>query len=790
MPRDGEKRPKKKGSEASSKPGSERDAIRVSSTRGSEASRRTSGDKGHSSATPQSLDPYSLVEAVEIVKHCLDMEKEVTLSLPDNIWDEAINLEPVLAFVAEPSFVPPSSFSEAMDTCVACLLMAEDGKLLQPALMLSMLEESSTKRVIKYLQWLEPAMNKVAKSSGNAEWGSSKRQPVKVQVVKNALDQWPSECARLRDSAGALWEAMLTNGAETIQRLSEWQKCNQLRSVIQAQQEDECARIADEIEGTSTKVVADIRGEVDQEWPKIAKTTENALKTVQRISSGLLTNQQDKMVSCMTEYEELDRHQKNCKSAILEARRQVRRRQQALVHSEQRFTQLANQLVAWISWLAPKLLSLLENKQSLRILIDLHQQIPKLEQEQADVEDELDSVTVDLRRHRRQYGEDGKSRSLLNRGSSGSGGSGGSMSEKQLAAVTKQYEHRESTAKRRLSELSEELAQVSREHDKVAKALPFAVVPEEIIPVRQVAAKYSRTEGEEQLPPMPMKESSLDDLATLLTDVTTIHAAANCPIESTDRYAVLEKVDLRRRNAAKAMGVHAAFCCPLTMQPLKDPVIASDGHTYERKAMEAWLRVTSTSPLTGTLLQHRHLVENLNLRSVMEAEGLLAPVEKTTSRRTSSSKKKKKAPKVTNEEDAATLIQRKFRQSIVAKRQNSDKKEKKKIKRTSEGKRSSRSSRGSRRSNDEERKMAAAKEAAAVRIQAIMRGRQARSIVAVKKEEADKLRKARIEHEKKEAAEAARKAAADAAAEESESYYESSESEYETDSEDEPPKRK
>ena len=40
------------------------------------------------------------------------------------------------------------------------------------------------------------------------------------------------------------------------------------------------------------------------------------------------------------------------------------------------------------------------------------------------------------------------------------------------------------------------------------------------------------------------------------------------------------------------------FLCPLTSNPMLDPVKAEDGHTYERKAIEKWLEENTVSPQT------------------------------------------------------------------------------------------------------------------------------------------------------------------------------------------------
>jgi hypothetical protein len=60
-----------------------------------------------------------------------------------------------------------------------------------------------------------------------------------------------------------------------------------------------------------------------------------------------------------------------------------------------------------------------------------------------------------------------------------------------------------------------------------------------------------------------------------------------------------------------------SFACPITHCTLEDPVIAADGFTYERRAIERWLRSSDRSPSTNLRLPHRHLVPNIGLRSAI-----------------------------------------------------------------------------------------------------------------------------------------------------------------------------
>ncbi len=49
-----------------------------------------------------------------------------------------------------------------------------------------------------------------------------------------------------------------------------------------------------------------------------------------------------------------------------------------------------------------------------------------------------------------------------------------------------------------------------------------------------------------------------------------------------------------------------------------EPVIAADGHTYERAAIESWLQHNTTSPVTGDFLAHVRIVPNILIRSAIE----------------------------------------------------------------------------------------------------------------------------------------------------------------------------
>ena len=59
--------------------------------------------------------------------------------------------------------------------------------------------------------------------------------------------------------------------------------------------------------------------------------------------------------------------------------------------------------------------------------------------------------------------------------------------------------------------------------------------------------------------------------------------------------------------------------CPLSLEVMNDPVMAADGHTYERTEIELWFTRHNTSPLTNELLISKDLKSNISLRNTISA---------------------------------------------------------------------------------------------------------------------------------------------------------------------------
>lgn len=94
-----------------------------------------------------------------------------------------------------------------------------------------------------------------------------------------------------------------------------------------------------------------------------------------------------------------------------------------------------------------------------------------------------------------------------------------------------------------------------------------------------------------------------------------------------ERCRMVEQAD---ENAARAQqqartleGLVAALkdhcVCPITHQLMNDPVMAADGHSYERDAIERWFSAHRTSPSTNLPLNRHEVIPNILASNVVRA---------------------------------------------------------------------------------------------------------------------------------------------------------------------------
>ena len=53
----------------------------------------------------------------------------------------------------------------------------------------------------------------------------------------------------------------------------------------------------------------------------------------------------------------------------------------------------------------------------------------------------------------------------------------------------------------------------------------------------------------------------------------------------------------------KGMKMRNEFLCPITYELMREPVIALDGYTYEKQALDTWFKTNKKSPMTGEIIE-------------------------------------------------------------------------------------------------------------------------------------------------------------------------------------------
>ena len=69
--------------------------------------------------------------------------------------------------------------------------------------------------------------------------------------------------------------------------------------------------------------------------------------------------------------------------------------------------------------------------------------------------------------------------------------------------------------------------------------------------------------------------------------------------------------------ALAGLQVPAELQCPISLDLMLDPVVASDGHTYDRSNIEQWLEDESSSPITREPLDSKHIFANRVVRTLV-----------------------------------------------------------------------------------------------------------------------------------------------------------------------------
>jgi outer membrane biosynthesis protein TonB len=168
-------------------------------------------------------------------------------------------------------------------------------------------------------------------------------------------------------------------------------------------------------------------------------------------------------------------------------------------------------------------------------------------------------------------------------------------------------EHREEAEEAKVEEkVQEETEEDEKEEEKEeAKAEAKAGAKEET----KEEGEKEETKEEHQVEPEEGMEA-----------VEIVADAARAAVE--EEYVEHENAQKQQEDAEAACTSGSfpnEFLCPIILELMRDPVVAKDGHTYERKAIEDWFRQSSISPKTLDVIG-RQLTPNHTVRALIGDE--------------------------------------------------------------------------------------------------------------------------------------------------------------------------
>nr|XP_010932523.1 U-box domain-containing protein 21-like [Elaeis guineensis] len=88
-------------------------------------------------------------------------------------------------------------------------------------------------------------------------------------------------------------------------------------------------------------------------------------------------------------------------------------------------------------------------------------------------------------------------------------------------------------------------------------------------------------------------------------------------LKSSPHIPFIKRKPVRNPNIELSIPNH--FCCPISLDLMKDPVTASTGITYDRRSIEKWLELRNQNcPVTNQVLKSEELIPNHSLRRMIQ----------------------------------------------------------------------------------------------------------------------------------------------------------------------------
>jgi len=359
---------------------------------------------------------------------------------------------------------------------------------------------------------------------------------------------------------------------------------------------------AGDLEDSVTLLTGQLLNSTGTALPTMARAVEASLRELHQLTAELLRNREGRR-RMVEEYEALSARASSSQRIVQGERQQVHRCELEFKQVVQRFGEIANQLLIWISILLPKLRMLEASRAELSAVLQLRERLPELDAECVAAEDDVDAAEAEVRRQQRHAKVSRAPRPGK-----------GHLADAAAVALQRQCELRAERARERAKAATGQLQEAERRLQEAEGALPLVLDPEE-------------SAGSQESPSSPRSSDGLSPEDCLAKKVAALeHLQEDVAVQVSEAHAehswALRLAADQRADRLLWKQVEPDFMCPILHERMIEPVLAADGQTYERSAIEKWLQQHNTSPMTGAPLAHRYLTENFALRRLIAAHNV------------------------------------------------------------------------------------------------------------------------------------------------------------------------
>lgn len=124
-----------------------------------------------------------------------------------------------------------------------------------------------------------------------------------------------------------------------------------------------------------------------------------------------------------------------------------------------------------------------------------------------------------------------------------------------------------------------------------------------------------------------------------LSEAEAAQDVASAAADAVSPLSQLSQEQIREAWGASATEAFVGlFTCPITYNIMTDPVVCSDGYTYEKSAILQWLHSHDTSPMTNKPLLSTHIAPNFIARGLIQETLDTLTLPKTATATTQSKK--------------------------------------------------------------------------------------------------------------------------------------------------------